>query len=130
MSNSFIWPIDNTLSSATIWPIDNTLSSAIIWTIDNTLSSATIWPIDNTLSSAIIWTIDRTLSGAVTPRQRVPESNGNEGVLCIPQSSIITGASPLYYLMSKQVTRCGGGMSYPSAVDIFHSRSRLGSQIL
>ena len=38
--------------------------------------------------------IDRTLSGATTPGQGGPGSNGNEGVLHIPQSSDITGTSP------------------------------------
>ena len=41
-----------------------------------------------------ICAIDRTLSGATTPGMSGPESNDNEGVLNIPQSSIITGASP------------------------------------
>ena len=36
--------------------------------------------------------IDETLSGATT--QRVPVSDGNEMVLCIPQSYSITGISP------------------------------------
>ena len=47
----------------------------------------------NTLFSSI-WPIDRTLSGATIPRQSEPLSNGNEGVLCIPQSSSITRLSP------------------------------------
>ena len=38
------------------------------------------------------WSIDRTLSGATTPNQ---SSNGNEGVLRIPQNSSITRKSPL-----------------------------------
>ena len=38
--------------------------------------------------------MDRTLSGATTPGQSGPGSNGNEGLLGIPQSSSITGASP------------------------------------
>ena len=33
-----------------------------------------------------------TLSGATTPGQSEPGSNGNKGVLCIPQKS--TGTSP------------------------------------
>ena len=37
--------------------------------------------------------MDRTLSGATTPGQSGPGSDGNEGVLSIPQSSK-TGASP------------------------------------
>ena len=39
-----------------------------------------------------IWPLDGTLSGATTPGW--PGSDGNEEVLCIPQSSIITGTSP------------------------------------
>ena len=38
---------------------------------------------------------DRTQSGVTTPSQSGPGSEGNEGVLHIPQSSSITGASPL-----------------------------------
>ena len=40
-----------------------------------------------------VWPIDRTLSGATTPGQSETGSDGNEGVLHIPQSSSITGAS-------------------------------------
>ena len=40
-----------------------------------------------------IWLIDGTLSFATTRGQSGPGSNGNERVLCIPQSSSITGAS-------------------------------------
>ena len=41
-----------------------------------------------------------TLSSATTLGQSVPGSNGNEGVLCIPQSSSITGTSPSDSLVS------------------------------
>ena len=41
-----------------------------------------------------IWPIDRTLSGATNPDKSGPGSDGNEGVLCIPQNSSITGTSP------------------------------------
>ena len=51
-----------------------------------------------------IWPIDKTLSGAATPGQSEPGSDGNEGVLSVPQSSSI-GTSPLDCLVS-----------YPSAV--------------
>ena len=47
-----------------------------------------------------IWPIDRTLSGATIPGQSGPRSDGNKGVLCIPQSSSITETSPSYCLMS------------------------------
>ena len=41
-----------------------------------------------------IWPKDRTLSGTTTLGHCGPGSNGNQRVLCIPQSSSITGASP------------------------------------
>ena len=44
--------------------------------------------------------MDRTLSGATTPGQSGPGSDDNKGVLCIPQSSSITGTSPSDYLVS------------------------------
>ena len=53
----------------------------------------------STLFSSI-WPIDRTLSGATTPGQRGPRSDGNEGILRIPQSSSITGTSPSDCLVS------------------------------
>ena len=46
-----------------------------------------------------IWLKDRTLSGATTPGQSRHESDGNEGVLLITQSSSITGTSPSDCLM-------------------------------
>ena len=58
--------------------------------------------------------IDRALSGATTPGQSGPESDGNEGVLRIPQSSSIAGTSPSDCLMSYPGHSLGGG-SYPSA---------------
>ena len=65
--------------------------------------------------------IDRILSGATTLGQSGPGSDGNEGVLLIPQSSSITGASPSDCLVSYQDT-LGGGRSYPSAeVQLVHS---------
>ena len=38
---------------------------------------------------------DRPLSNGSTSGQNGPGSDGNEGGLCIPQRSSITGASPL-----------------------------------
>ena len=46
------------------------------------------------------------LSVVTMPGQNGPGSNGNEGVLRIPQSPSITGTSPSDYLV---------GVSYPSA---------------
>ena len=51
-----------------------------------------------------IWPIDRALSGATTPGQSGSGSDSNEGVLCIPQSSSITGTSPSDCLVSYQDT--------------------------
>ena len=42
---------------------------------------------------SFIWPINRTLLSATTPDSSGPGSNGNKGVLCIPQSSSITGPS-------------------------------------
>ena len=42
----------------------------------------------------------RTLSSATTPVQSGSGSDGNEGILCIRQSSMITGTSPSDYLVS------------------------------
>ena len=47
-----------------------------------------------------IWPIDRTLSDITTPGLSGPGSDGNEGVVHIPQSSSITGTSPSDYLVS------------------------------
>ena len=54
------------------------------------------------------------LSGATTPGQSGPGSNGNEGVLRIPQSSSTAGTSPSDCLVSYAGHSLGGG-SYPSA---------------
>ena len=51
------------------------------------------------MSNSSIWLINRTLSSATTPGQSEPGSNGNEGVLCIFQSSSITATLPLDCLM-------------------------------
>ena len=55
-----------------------------------------------------IWPIDRALSGATTPGQSEPVSDGNEGVLRIPQSSSITGTSPRDCLVSYLGHSLGG----------------------
>ena len=53
-------------------------------------------------------------SGATTPGESGPRSNGNERVLCIPQSSSITGAAPSDCLVSYPGYLVEGG-SYLSA---------------
>ena len=52
------------------------------------------------MSHSSTWPIDRTLSGATTQGQNEPGSDGNEGVLRIPQSSSIIEASPSDCLVS------------------------------
>ena len=56
-----------------------------------------------------IWPIDRTLLGATSPGQ----SDNNEGVLHIPKSSSISGASPSDCLVSYQghLLQAGGGLT-------------------
>ena len=56
--------------------------------------------------------IDRTLSGDTSPGLSGPRSDGNKGVICIPQSSSKTGASPSDYLVS--YTGHSLRQSYPS----------------
>ena len=73
----------------------------------------------------------RPISGATTPGQSEPVSDDHEGVLCIPQSSIITGASPSDCLVSYPGYSLGVGVVLPlcrDAVDVFCSLSQLGHQ--
>ena len=60
-----------------------------------------------------IQSTDRALSGATVPGQSGPGSDGNEGVLHIPQSSSITGTSPSDCLVSFPGHSLGAG-SYRS----------------
>ena len=60
-----------------------------------------------------IWPVEKTLSGATTTGQSGPGSNGNKGLLRIPQSSSITDASPSDCLVS--YTGHALGESYPEA---------------
>ena len=50
--------------------------------------------LSNSALHKYVWPIDRTLSGTTTLGQSEPGSDGNEGVLHIPQNSSITGTSP------------------------------------
>ena len=61
-----------------------------------------------------IWSIDKTLSGTTIPGQSGRGNDGNESVLCIPQSFSISGISLSDCSVSYQGIRCGQG-SYPSA---------------
>ena len=60
-----------------------------------------------------IWPTDRTLSCATTLGQSAPGSDSNKEVICILQSSSITGASQLDCLVSYPGHSLGE--SYPSA---------------
>ena len=55
-----------------------------------------------------IWPIDRALSGTTTPGPNGPGSNGNEGVLRIPQSPNITGTPPSDFFVSYPGHSLGG----------------------
>ena len=61
-----------------------------------------------TMQFSYICPIHRILSGATTLGYSGPESDGNEGVLCIPQNSSITGTSPLDCLVSYPGHTLGG----------------------
>ena len=52
------------------------------------------------MPDSFIWPIDRTLSGVTSSDQSGPASDGNEGILRIPQSFSITEISPLDCLVS------------------------------
>ena len=70
-----------------------------------------------------IWPIECTLSGATTSSQSGAGSDGNEGALCTPESSSITGDSPSDYLVSYLGHSLGGGILLlcKDAVDVFYS---------
>ena len=65
------------------------------------------------MSNCSIWPIDKTLSADTTPGQSGPESDGNEGVLRVPQSPSIAEASPSDCLVSPSGHSLGE--SYPFA---------------
>ena len=75
-----------------------------------------------------IWPIDRTLSGATTSGQSGLGSDAEKAVLCIPQSSSITGTSPSDYLVSYPGHMLWGQVLLlcKDVVGIFSSPSRLG----
>ena len=64
------------------------------------------------------------LSGATTPGQSGPGSDGNEGVLCIPQSSSIAGTSSSDCLVSYPGHLLGGVLPLcREAIGVFYSPS-------
>ena len=75
-----------------------------------------------------IWPIDRALSAATTPGLNKPESDANEEVFRVPQSSSNTGTSPSDCLESYPKHSLWGGILPPckDAVGVFYSLGRLG----
>ena len=80
------------------------------------------------MSNSSLWPIDKTLSGATTPGQSAPESDSNEGILCIPQNSSITEVSPSNYFSVISRTFVGGvlllcrdavGVSYSQSLQVW-----------
>ena len=77
-----------------------------------------------------IWLIDRTLSGAATPSQSGLGSEGNEGVLHIPQSPNVTWTSPSGYLVSYVGYSLVGVLRHwRDVVSVFFSPSKLGRMV-
>ena len=75
-----------------------------------------------------IWSTDRNLTGATTPGQSEPDSNGNEGMLRIPQNSNIIGTSPSDCLVSYlgHSLAVGGVLPlYRGAIGVFYCPSQL-----
>ena len=71
--------------------------------------------------------IDRALSGVTILSQSGPGSNGNEGVLCIPQSSSTAGTSPSDCLVSYPRHLLGGVLLLcRGTVGVFYRPSWLG----
>ena len=61
------------------------------------------------------------LSGATMPSQSGPGSNGNEGVLHIPQNPSITGTSPSDCIVSYSGHSLGWGSCPSAAVQLVYS---------
>ena len=77
-----------------------------------------------------IWPIDRTLSDPTTSGQIGLGSNGNEGVLCIPQSSSIPGIWPSDRLVSYPWVSLWVLALCTDAVGVFYSPSGMDKQLL
>ena len=78
------------------------------------------------MPNSSIWPIDRTLSDATTTGQNGSESDGNEGALCIPQSSSITRATPSDCLLSYTGHSLGVLPLCRNAVGVFYGSSQMG----
>ena len=75
------------------------------------------------MSNSFILPIDKTLSGTTTVGQSRPVSDGNEEVLCISQSSSITGASPSDYLVSYPGHSLWGSYSFAEIESVYPTTS-------
>ena len=73
------------------------------------------------MSNSSIRLIYRILSGTTTLGQSGPGSEGNEGALRIPQSSIITGASLSDCLMSYLGHLLGGFYSFADMQSVYYT---------
>ena len=79
------------------------------------------------MSNSSIRPIDTTLLGATTPSQSRPGNNDNEGILYIPQSSSITGASRPDCLVSYPVHSWREVLLFSrDTVGVFYNPSRQG----
>ena len=77
-----------------------------------------------------IWPIDKTLSGITTPGLSGPGSDGNKGVLHIPQTLRITKTSRSDCLMSHAGHSLGVLPLCRDVVGVFYRLSRLGHKTL
>ena len=85
-----------------------------------------------------IWAIEKTLSCTITPGQNKTGRNGNEQVLCISQSSSITGTLPsdclrsyLGHMLGGLITlqRCSRCILHPQQTGLYCCFSTLSRQI-
>ena len=93
------------------------------------ISSNSVYSIHFSINMLLV--LFRALSGATTPGQSGPESDGNEGVLRIPQSSSTAGTSPSDCLVSFPGHSLGGVLPLcRGAVNVFYSPSWLGKSFV
>ena len=78
------------------------------------------------MSNTSIWPIDRTLSSATTQDQSGPESNGNEGVLHIPQNFTDKSLAIRWFNFISRALVGGVLPLCRDAVGVFYSPSWLG----
>ena len=71
--------------------------------------------------SLVLFDPDRNVSGVTTTGQSGPGSDGSDGVLCIPQSSSITGTSPSDFFSVICRTLVGSVTPWREAVGVFYS---------